>query len=98
MIKSRRHLASNYELADDVIDSELRLSRLDDPSYARSQGVSLLHFDVVDRSQFGSQPWLMVNKTWGAQSHTVVEPTRDIDLVKMLPDHCYNELKVSEYP
>ena len=81
---------------DHVIESEIRLSQLDDPVFAASQGVSVLHFDVVDSSQSGTQPWLMVNKAWGAQSRTVVEPANSASLAKMLPDYCRDELKVFE--
>jgi hypothetical protein len=83
-------------MIDQIIKSEMRQARLDDPVYASSQGLSVLHFDLLDRTQSKLQPWLMISKNWGEHSHTVVDPVDDARLQDMLPDHCRNELKVCE--
>ncbi|KAF2632031.1 hypothetical protein BU25DRAFT_406548 [Macroventuria anomochaeta] len=81
---------------DHVIESEIRLSRLENPIHADSQGLSVLHFDMQDRAQFQPQPqpWLMVTQKWGEQSDTIVDPIDNVRLKKMLPGHSRNKLKI----
>lgn len=91
-------MEANSILIDHVIESEIRLSRLENPDHADSQGLSVLHFDMRDRDkhQPQSQPWLMVTKKWGEQSNTVMDPIDNIRLQKMLPEHERDRLKVRE--
>lgn len=72
----------------------MRQARLQDPSYATSQGLNVLHFDMLDRKHEKLRPWLMVNKNWGEQSRTVEEPVDDVMLKRFLPNHWQEKLKV----
>jgi hypothetical protein len=91
------YLTPDQPHVDQVIKSEIRQARLEDPIYSRSQGLSVLHFDKLDHTQ-NKKPWLMVNKDWGEQSHTVVESIYADKINKMLPDRCQDRLKACVSP
>ncbi|KAF2118616.1 hypothetical protein BDV96DRAFT_643854 [Lophiotrema nucula] len=79
---------------DQIIESEVKQSRLEDPAYAATRGLSVLHFDQMDNYQLESQPWVLLTKAWGAQSKNVVEPADDATIAKLLPDYCRDQVKV----
>ncbi|KAJ8116575.1 hypothetical protein OPT61_g2021 [Boeremia exigua] len=82
---------------DYVIESEIKLSRLGDPTHADSQGLSVIHFELQDRTQSQlqshAQPWLMITHKWGLENSTIVEPMDNVRLKQILPEDHLNELK-----
>ena len=64
--------------ADEMIESEARLLQLENPEYASSCGLSVVHFEKKDpivRERTGS--WIMMSKAWGVESNSVIDAVRD---------------------
>ena len=64
--------------ADEMIESKARLLQLENPEYASSCGLSIVHFEKKDpRVRAGTESWIMMSKAWGVESHNVIDAVRD---------------------
>src|SRR5436853_5838663 len=61
-----------------MIESEARLLQLENPEYASSCGLSVVHVEKKDPSvRVGTGSWIMMSKAWGVESQNVIDAVRD---------------------
>lgn len=60
---------------DTMVESEAKRLRLEDPEYAASRGLSIVHFEPKNQAAATRRGnWLMLSKKWGHSTSNIVEP------------------------
>jgi len=63
---------------DEMIESEARLLQLENPEYASSCGLSVVHFEKKESmTKADTESWIMMSKAWGVGSQNVIDAVRD---------------------
>lgn len=63
---------------DEMIESEARLLQLENPEYASSCGLSVVHFEKKDPIvRADTVSWIMMSKAWGVESRNVIDAVGD---------------------
>ncbi|KAF9639079.1 hypothetical protein BFW01_g9976 [Lasiodiplodia theobromae] len=73
---------------DAMVESEAKRLRMEDPEYAASRGLSIVHFESKDPiNTFHQGNWLMLSKKWGYSASNIVDPINKPDGTKLSKYH-----------